>query len=208
MQHGGLRLLNASRHSLFSAAAASLSSRLIGPTPAPRQQQRRMSEGLAKKRKVTTKASQKEEQQQREGNGEGVPTAPYHTVGSTFKVPGLLVTNHHFRVPLDYAGHVDGEIDLFVRELASPTVGRRSTSYLLYLQGKQENLCAVCGGERGAWARALLSPPPPPPRVTHTRRSTNPKNKKKQKAAPALRRSARPRRAAGSRARSATFASS
>ena len=53
-----------------------------------------------------------------DANGDASPapqSAPSHSVGSTFKVPGLLVTNHHFRVPLDHAGNVGGEIDLFVR---------------------------------------------------------------------------------------------
>lgn len=51
------------------------------------------------------------------------------------QVPGLLVTDHLFKVPLDYSGETAGEIDLFVRELVSPNNARRQQPYLLYLQG-------------------------------------------------------------------------
>lgn len=91
--------------------------------------------GAPKRRKVAPVAGQAA------GNGD---LEASHTVGSTFKVPGLLITNHHFKVPLDHSGKVSGEIDLFVRELASPNASRRSQSYLLYLQGATPADYACC----------------------------------------------------------------
>lgn len=68
-------------------------------------------------------------------NGEAEPAGPPHSVGSTFKVPGLVVTDHVVRAPLDYSGKVPGEISVFVRELVSPGNTRRSLPAILYLQG-------------------------------------------------------------------------
>lgn len=60
------------------------------------------------------------------------------------QAPGLLITDHTFRVPLDYSGTTPGTINVFCRELVAPVNARRQQPYLLYLQG-------VCGG--GGWSR-------------------------------------------------------
>lgn len=51
------------------------------------------------------------------------------------QVPGLLVTDHFFQVPLDHSGVTPGDITLFVREVVAPVNARRAQPYLLYLQG-------------------------------------------------------------------------
>lgn len=71
-------------------------------------------------------------------------TAAVHSAAMN-QVPGLLVTDHTFKVPLDHSGKVPGEIQLFVREVASPTAQRRSQPFLLYLQGtKSSRFNHVC----------------------------------------------------------------
>lgn len=73
-------------------------------------------------------------------SGEAEAAVGTHSVGSTFKVPGLLATDHVIRVPLDYSGKVPGEINVFVRELVSPGNARRALPAILYLQGKLQGL--------------------------------------------------------------------
>jgi hypothetical protein len=46
-----------------------------------------------------------------------------------------LVTDHTFRVPLDYTGRTPGTINVFAREVVAPVNARRQQPYLLYLQG-------------------------------------------------------------------------
>lgn len=58
-----------------------------------------------------------------------------HTQGPSYKAPGLLITDHTFRVPLDYSGKTPGTINVFCRELVAPVNARRQQPYLLYLQG-------------------------------------------------------------------------
>lgn len=58
-----------------------------------------------------------------------------HTIGSSFVVPGLYVTDHTFSVPLDYVDPSKGSIKVFVRELVAPNRAKDSLPYLLYLQG-------------------------------------------------------------------------
>jgi hypothetical protein len=66
---------------------------------------------------------------------QGAPAVPGHVIGATFKVPGLLATDHVITVPLDYSGKVPGDIGIFVRELVTPGNARRSLPAILYLQG-------------------------------------------------------------------------
>ncbi|KIY94475.1 hypothetical protein MNEG_13488 [Monoraphidium neglectum] len=68
-------------------------------------------------------------------NGDSDGARDEHSVGGSFKVPGLVATDHVIRVPLDYSGRVPGEISIFVRELVSPSNTRRSLPAILYLQG-------------------------------------------------------------------------
>jgi len=58
-----------------------------------------------------------------------------HTTTGSFRVPGLIVSNHIFKVPLDHSGEEPGEIELFVREVTTPVNATRKLPYLLYLQG-------------------------------------------------------------------------
>ncbi|GIL86949.1 hypothetical protein Vretimale_15518 [Volvox reticuliferus] len=64
--------------------------------------------------------------------------APRHEVGKTFNVPGLVVREHTFTVPLDYsnqAGPFKGQtITLFARELLAPAKNE-NLPFLVYLQG-------------------------------------------------------------------------
>lgn len=64
-------------------------------------------------------------------------TLVFHSCYSSVltQVPGLIVTDHHFQVPLDHSGQTPGEISLFVRELVSPVNASKQQPYLLYLQG-------------------------------------------------------------------------
>lgn len=72
-----------------------------------------------------------------------------HSVGATFRAPGLVVTDHRIRVPLDYTGKVAAdkgkEITVFVREVTSPANARRASSLpaLLYLQGVCVCVCVL-----------------------------------------------------------------
>mmetsp|Transcript_14763 Transcript_14763/g.41571 ORF Transcript_14763/g.41571 Transcript_14763/m.41571 type:complete len:485 (-) Transcript_14763:100-1554(-) len=64
---------------------------------------------------------------------EGVGVAGVH-----FQVPGLLVTNHEFEVPLDHSSHSDPEgktIMVFAREVVAYSKSQRQLPFLLYLQG-------------------------------------------------------------------------
>jgi hypothetical protein len=56
-----------------------------------------------------------------------------------FRVPGLIVTDHTFNVPLDYSGDDPSEITIFAREISSGNhvTNRHNTPYLLFLQGTQ-----------------------------------------------------------------------
>eukprot|EP00878_Enallax_costatus_P015140 GHUV01015852.1.p1 GENE.GHUV01015852.1~~GHUV01015852.1.p1 ORF type:complete len:348 (+),score=76.41 GHUV01015852.1:371-1414(+) len=95
-----------------------------------RQYSSRMSE--AKKRKLDSTANPIEAALC--DHTESAPRAQLQS-SSSFKVTGLLVTDHMFRVPLDYSGQTPGDINLFVRELIAPVNARRQQPYLLYLQG-------------------------------------------------------------------------
>ncbi|EFJ41741.1 hypothetical protein VOLCADRAFT_84021 [Volvox carteri f. nagariensis] len=63
---------------------------------------------------------------------------PRHEVGKTFNVPGLVVREHTFTVPLDYSGQAGpykGQtITLFARELLAPA-RNENLPFLVYLQG-------------------------------------------------------------------------
>jgi len=55
---------------------------------------------------------------------------------SSFQVPGLKVTDHFFKVPLDhFDADCDETIDLFAREVCSYSRCARTQPFLLYLQG-------------------------------------------------------------------------
>lgn len=87
-----------------------------------------------------------------------------HSLGDSFKVPGLVCTDHQFTVPLDHSGEVEGELDLFVREVVTPNnVNRRDLPYLLYLQGERRGLAPEVPVARLAF--------PSPSRLLHRHQS-------------------------------------
>ncbi|MFK7801447.1 MAG: alpha/beta fold hydrolase [Anaerolineae bacterium] len=52
-----------------------------------------------------------------------------------YQIPGLMLANHYFNCPLDYS-EPDGEtIQVFVREVVSPSKQSADLPYLLFLQG-------------------------------------------------------------------------
>lgn len=51
------------------------------------------------------------------------------------RLPGLVLTDHEFRVPLDYDRPERGEISLFAREVAEPGAAERNLPWLVFLQG-------------------------------------------------------------------------
>jgi pimeloyl-ACP methyl ester carboxylesterase len=74
----------------------------------------------------------------------------------TTHVPGLILTEHEFRVPLDH-DRPDGEqLTLFAREVAAPT--GRDRPYLVYLQGGpgQEAPRPTTGPVGPGWLRRAL----------------------------------------------------
>lgn len=64
---------------------------------------------------------------------------PRHEAGRTFNVPGLVVREHTFTVPLAYSGQAGpfkGQtITLFARELMAPA-RNENLPFLVYIQGK------------------------------------------------------------------------
>lgn len=65
--------------------------------------------------------------------------APVLQHGATYKVPGYMVTDHHFSVALDHSapggGAASDAIRLFVREVVAPNKLQQQQPYLVYLQG-------------------------------------------------------------------------
>ncbi|GLC38628.1 hypothetical protein PLESTB_000454000 [Pleodorina starrii] len=63
---------------------------------------------------------------------------PRHEAGKTFNVPGLVVREHTFTVPLDYSGqsgtYKGQTITLFARELLGPA-RNENLPFLVYIQG-------------------------------------------------------------------------
>jgi hypothetical protein len=103
--------------------------------------------------------------------GPGAPAdgAAGHVLGTSFRVPGLIATDHHLTVPLDYTGALPGTIKLFVRELVTPSNVRRSLPAILYLQGAPRggggraralHAARRCGGARPGSAGRIRAPPP------------------------------------------------
>lgn len=86
-------------------------------------------------------------------NGDAYPVQ--HGMGAQFKVPGLQVTDHFFKVPLDHSGATPGEITLFVREVVAPVNARRQQPYLLYLQGGP-GFESPRPSEASGWLKAAL----------------------------------------------------
>lgn len=54
---------------------------------------------------------------------------------STHRLPGLVVTNHRFRCPLDANDPSAGDIDVFAREVAAPAKDVQDLPWLIFFQG-------------------------------------------------------------------------
>lgn len=54
---------------------------------------------------------------------------------TTHHLPGLILTDHFFRVPLDHAQPDGEQIDVFARELVDPDKAGRSLPWLVFFQG-------------------------------------------------------------------------
>lgn len=53
----------------------------------------------------------------------------------THHIPGLVLIDHEFTVPLDYANPKGGTISVFAREVVAPANAARDLPWLLFLQG-------------------------------------------------------------------------
>jgi pimeloyl-ACP methyl ester carboxylesterase len=60
-----------------------------------------------------------------------------HLDATTLHVPGLVLTEHQFEVPLDHARPHDAQITVFAREVADPD--GRDRPFLVFLQGGPGN---------------------------------------------------------------------
>ena len=83
------------------------------------------------------------------------PRPAGHRVGDTFRVKGLELTDHFFRVPLDHFAEDGGEhIEVFAREIVSldksSPAKREDLPWLVYLQGGPGFECAR-PVESGGW---------------------------------------------------------
>lgn len=54
---------------------------------------------------------------------------------ATHHLPGLIMTDHFFRVPLDHAQQEGEQIEVFARELVDPDKSSRSLPWLVFFQG-------------------------------------------------------------------------
>jgi pimeloyl-ACP methyl ester carboxylesterase len=75
---------------------------------------------------------------------------------ATHRMPGLLVTEHEFPVPLDHNDPARGEITVFAREVVAPRKRDQELPWLLFLQGGP-GVRAPRPTDRSSWlGRALL----------------------------------------------------
>ncbi|PNW85587.1 hypothetical protein CHLRE_03g193700v5 [Chlamydomonas reinhardtii] len=83
---------------------------------------------------------------------------PRHEVGQTFLVPGLVIREHFFTVPLDYNGSeatAGKTITIFAREVMAPA-RNESLPWLVYLQGGP-GFEAPRMSEVSIWVRPAIS---------------------------------------------------
>lgn len=77
--------------------------------------------------------------------------------GATHRLPGLLVTEHEFAVPLDHDAPRAGDgITVFARELVAPRKRDHDLPWLLFLQGGPGMRAPRPHGRSGWLSRALL----------------------------------------------------
>jgi hypothetical protein len=58
-----------------------------------------------------------------------------HKLGASHRAPNLVLQEHWFQVPLDYAREDSPPLQIFVREVVSATASKENLPYLIYLQG-------------------------------------------------------------------------
>jgi hypothetical protein len=51
------------------------------------------------------------------------------------RIPGLILIDHHFEVPLDHAQPQNEQISLFAREVVAPSKENDDLPWLLFFQG-------------------------------------------------------------------------
>ena len=74
---------------------------------------------------------------------------------ATHRLPGLLLTDHEFVVPLDHAAPDGRTITVFARELVAPRKRDQDLPWLLFLQGGPGNRSPRPTGRSGWLGRAL-----------------------------------------------------
>ncbi len=74
---------------------------------------------------------------------------------STHRLPGLLLTDHEFRVPLDHAAPAAGEIGVFAREVVAPRKRDSDLPWMVFLQGGPGGRSPRPTGRSGWLGRAL-----------------------------------------------------
>ncbi|GMH37792.1 hypothetical protein BSKO_05665 [Bryopsis sp. KO-2023] len=79
-----------------------------------------------------------------------------YSPGGTYKVPGYVVTEHFFKVPLDHSGKTPGEISVFAREVCAPNKTQQQLPYLVYMQGGP-GFSATLPIDAGGWLRSATN---------------------------------------------------
>lgn len=73
----------------------------------------------------------------------------------THRIPGLVLSEHWFRVPLDHGRRGGEEVEIFARELVSPRREEARLPWLVFFQGGPGNASPRPGGRDGWLKRAL-----------------------------------------------------
>ncbi|GAA3136763.1 alpha/beta fold hydrolase [Streptomyces rameus] len=64
-----------------------------------------------------------------------VPSVPGDSLSLSYRQPGVVLTDHHFTVPLDHADPGGETIELYAREAVASDQAGRDLPWLVYLQG-------------------------------------------------------------------------
>jgi pimeloyl-ACP methyl ester carboxylesterase len=75
---------------------------------------------------------------------------------ATHRLPGLVLTDHVFRLPLDHARPADGSLEVFAREAVAPGREDAALPWLLFLQGGP-GFAAPRPGSRSGWLKRALT---------------------------------------------------
>jgi pimeloyl-ACP methyl ester carboxylesterase len=74
---------------------------------------------------------------------------------ATHRLPGLLLTDHEFQVPLDHKSPAGAQITLFAREAVAPRKRDQGLPWIVFLQGGPGGLSPRPRGRSGWLGRAL-----------------------------------------------------